>query len=650
MAENDHPYRMTIDLNVLEHLGINLYSNVAAVLTEAVANAWDADAESVKITFDLDNDSIIVEDDGIGMTVRDMNEKYLRVGYRRREKESTVTEKRRTVMGRKGLGKLSLFSIADTVEVQSCKDGERHGLRMHSAGIREAIGEHSSDYFPDVLGGEEIGVACGTIIRLTDLKRNRLGVTGAALRRRLARRFSVIGSDSFKVFIGDSEVTVRDRGDLEVVQFLWNIGDGVDYSDFCPNLKEKESKPGRLDGRPDDWAVHGWIGTAAKPKQLETVAGNLNSIVVFARGRLLIENVLDKINDGRFYTKYLTGQIEADFLDRDDLEDIVTSDRQRVLENDERYEALISFLRSLLNQVEAKWNEWRRKYGAEEVARENPALAEWLASLPEGYREHAKGVIAKVGSIPVEDDSDRKELLRHAVFAFERLKLKGTADALAEALTGGVEGLLRLLADQDVLESSLYRDIVTSRLDAIRAFRGLIDENSKEKVLQEFLFKDLWLLDPSWERATGSEFMESRLKAEGVIVDDLTEKERLGRVDIAYRTTAGKHVIVELKRAGRKMDLGELFEQGRKYVDTLKKLLTAQGNVSQNIEVVFVVGCPLEEESTNPDRVKSIMNSISPGSRVAHYDGLIRGALESYDSYLKASDAADRIGKLAARL
>jgi len=29
MAGNDH-YRMTVDLNVLDHLGINLYSNIAA--------------------------------------------------------------------------------------------------------------------------------------------------------------------------------------------------------------------------------------------------------------------------------------------------------------------------------------------------------------------------------------------------------------------------------------------------------------------------------------------------------------------------------------------------------------------------------------------------------------------------------------------
>lgn len=51
MAGNDH-YRMAVDLNLLDHLGFDLYSNIAAVLTEAVANAWDADAENVEIRID----------------------------------------------------------------------------------------------------------------------------------------------------------------------------------------------------------------------------------------------------------------------------------------------------------------------------------------------------------------------------------------------------------------------------------------------------------------------------------------------------------------------------------------------------------------------------------------------------------------------
>lgn len=81
---------MTVDLNVLDHLGINLYSNLAAVLTEAVANAWDADATTVEINVTTDSSSIEIVDHGIGMSIHDMNEKFLRVGYRRRDQDSAT--------------------------------------------------------------------------------------------------------------------------------------------------------------------------------------------------------------------------------------------------------------------------------------------------------------------------------------------------------------------------------------------------------------------------------------------------------------------------------------------------------------------------------------------------------------------------------
>ena len=88
----------------------------------------------------------------------------------------------------------------------------------------------------------------------------------------------------------------------------------------------------------------------------------------FARGRLFHENILDKVNDGRLYTKYLTGQIEADFLDEDDEPDIATSDRQRVQEDDPNAtRSLLSFLRSRLTQVEKRWTEWRRKHEVEKA-------------------------------------------------------------------------------------------------------------------------------------------------------------------------------------------------------------------------------------------------------------------------------------------
>jgi HSP90 family molecular chaperone len=75
-------YKMTISLKVLNHLGINLYSNVPAVLSEVVANAWDADAHEVTIDIDKEKDEIVVKDDGVGMTEEDINLRYLNVGYR----------------------------------------------------------------------------------------------------------------------------------------------------------------------------------------------------------------------------------------------------------------------------------------------------------------------------------------------------------------------------------------------------------------------------------------------------------------------------------------------------------------------------------------------------------------------------------------
>ena len=647
-------YKMTVDLNVLDHLGINLYSNISAVLTEAVANSWDADATTVAINLDTQLIEIEIVDDGVGMTIDEMNDKYLRVGYRRREEDSDhgkTTAKGRQVMGRKGLGKLSLFSIAKCIDVQSAKDGHAHGLRMSTDGINKSVRDKEPHYSPDSLPDAEIKVTKGTWIVLRDIKRQRLGRGVTALRKRLARRFSVIGeSHNFKITINNEPITTNDRGDLPITQFLWTFGDFKPDSSSIPEVLEQKKLPNRCDSWPNGRSVAGWLGTVRFPKQLDSEdAGNLNGIVVFARGRLVHENILDKVNDGRLYTKYLTGQIDADFLDEDNSPDIATSDRQRVQEDDKRYEDLLSFLRMSLAQVEKSWTEWRRKYEVEKAQETSPALAEWLNTLPAGFQDSAKTLIAKLSALPIDEEDDRKLLYRHGIFAFERMRLRGSAETLVDSVHD-VDKLLLVLADRDALEASLYRDIVKSRLDAIKDFQNIVDEDAKERVLQQYLFDHLWLLDPAWERATTNSFMESRLAGEDVITSDLSKKEKLARVDIAYRTNAGKHIIVELKKAGRKMKLLELQEQGQTYVDKLKKILLAQNQDSPNIEVVFVLGKPLDEERDTPDRVKASMMAISPGSRIVHYDTLIQGAQDAYSEYLNKSSNLDRLDRLVNRI
>ena len=216
MAKPDEPpYTLEIDLNVLNHLGLNLYSNVPAVLSELVANAWDADAGHVKITIDEfeEGKTITIRDNGCGMSHDDLNDKFLNVGYQRRAyKEDDLTpKKKRKIMGRKGIGKLSVFSIAEYIQVFTRKEnGEMLGLELNLPIIKQSI-RNKNTYHPEPLELVNHDIENhGTIIVLDKLKKRVNSTLDTNLRKRVARRFDVI-DDSFKVSIDGRDITIEDR-------------------------------------------------------------------------------------------------------------------------------------------------------------------------------------------------------------------------------------------------------------------------------------------------------------------------------------------------------------------------------------------------------------------------------------------------------
>ena len=60
-------------------------------------------------------------------------------------------------------------------------------------GIHKSVQDKEPFYSPEKLPREEIRVTNGTAILMKDIKRQRLGRGATALRKRLARRFSVVG-------------------------------------------------------------------------------------------------------------------------------------------------------------------------------------------------------------------------------------------------------------------------------------------------------------------------------------------------------------------------------------------------------------------------------------------------------------------------
>ncbi len=365
-------YMLKIDLNVLNHLGLNLYSNVPAVLAELIANAWDADASTVRVTIkgDKEEKQIIVQDDGCGMDEEDLSEKFLTIGYQRRGSDQgqdgdRTPIKERPVMGRKGIGKLSAFSIAKKIQVVTRKkNADPTAIELDVEKIREAI-EKQQDYHPpaikppdDITLGES-----GTAMVLGKLQKRTNASLDRHLRQRVARRFSVISGD-FKVFISGKEVTIEDRNYLKQIEFALVYGDFDSSSFEKGQVVERDST---LESSQLKYAVKGWIGLVEKSGDLQSAGDNLNKISVLARGKVALEDILDSYREGGLYTKYVIGELEADFLDLTEQDDIATSSRQDFIQSDDRFIQLSNFVAKELKHLAKERAKFKTKKGGQRL-------------------------------------------------------------------------------------------------------------------------------------------------------------------------------------------------------------------------------------------------------------------------------------------
>ena len=646
------PYEMHLSLNVLEHLGINLYSNVPSVLSEVVANSWDADATEVIVTLDKAVDRITIQDTGIGMTKEQVNKRFLLVGYRRRDEQPGPTARGRHPMGRKGIGKLSLFSVANNVRVETIQAGKKSALRMNLSSMRDAIKEGKRVYLPEAQSTSGIDFDRGTRITLSGLKKKQTISTTQGLRKRLARRFSIIGpAYKFEIKVNGEPIRPKDRGYYDKLQYMWTYGDQSDVEPLCTNVAKTEARGNEFHS--DIGSVTGWLGTVEESRQLKDELGeNLNRIAIFVRGKMAQEDILGEFTERGVYASYLVGEIRVDELDTDDGpgtkrdEDAATSSRQKIVEEDPRYVALKAFLVGELKHIQNRWSELRAETGAKK-AMENPAVKDWIEKLPTEYQSKAKKWIGKVHRISVDDVNERKQLVKHAVLAFEFYRWNENLDRLESIDDKNLDAAIKVFHELDGLEANLYGQIVRQRISVIRTLKNKVDSNAREKAIQEYIFDHLWLLDPSWERVEASEHMETRVDKlfEGIDAR-LTNEERQGRLDIQYRKTAGKHVIIELKRPERLISVYELGQQIEKYRSGMVKILEAMETPHEPVEFVCLLGRP-PREWDHPNGKQLVENTLSvQGARYVHYDALLENAFQAYKDYLKKAKVVDRLGEV----
>lgn len=430
-------------------------------------------------------------------------------------------------------------------------------------------------------------------------------------------------------------ISAEDREYYKKVEFLWAYGEhGNEIAKLTGATQVFDRKA----------KFSGWIGTVKSSGDLVSEDGdNLNDIQIMIRGRVAQEKTLQFFGEDGLYASYIVGEIHADWLDDDEKDDVATSNRQALIEDDDRVAELRSAIQAELKHIQNKWTDLRNRAGSKEALKV-PEVDEWFKTLGADQKLKAAQMFGKINTLRL-DPSEKKPLFKYSVLAFEKLKLRDSLSRIESLSDDDFAGFMKAFESHDDLEAQLYYEISKGRLDLINSFEGLTEQDSLEKLLQKFLFQHLWLLDPSWDRAATDPVMETEVK-KAVLNDQEFSGEymkEIGRVDIQYRKSGGEHLIIELKRAGRVCETDELFAQVRKYQRKMDQLLSATGRSDEAYEIICLVGKDLRDWSEPMGREQSRRILKEANARVMTYQQLIGNARRAYSEFLDASKTASKI-------
>lgn len=558
------PLEIRVELAVIEDLGIKLYGRLPPVISEMISNAWDADSTIVKISLpdgNIDDHSkIIIRDNGHGMSYDDLSNRYLRIGRKRRiEDHSDITRKGRKVIGRKGIGKLSIFGVAKNVEISTVRDGVLNAFEMNIDDILKAA-ESSKVYKPKIIKeDEQTDCSNCTTVTLSSLKRKNK-IEREAIVQNIARHFSIIGNE-FRVTVNGKEILPGDKFKREDFEQKWQIND----------------EP--VDQNNPTWTVSGWIGATKNTLDAQDVG-----LTIMARGKLIQRPTTFEIKSGGKYSySYITGEINAEFLDEE--QDLISTNRQSLIWDDPKTAALQKWgaekLRLLSDQLTKE-----RKEKREKVIREEPEFKPWLESLNQPEKKIADKIIGIITTDEKLDDPRRKEITSYVMESFDHKVFKDMVINLEDS--NDPVKLLEMFKEWDVIEAREVTRIVKGRLAAIEKFGNLIDNNAREvPELHEFFKQWPWILEPTWTKWQ-DEVSYSKLLKEKYPDRTLNEPNR--RIDFISIGVGDTINVVEIKRPQYKIcskDLDQLTD----YVSFVKSNLgNTPGRGYQDVSGCIVAG------------------------------------------------------------
>lgn len=572
-------YTLKITPLVVDKLGVKLYDKASAVVSELIANSYDADAERVVVRLPLakalatrtqdriDEKGYEIEviDDGHGMMPKEAQAYYLPVGRDRRvhpsDQGNFSREKRRRVMGRKGIGKLAPFGICRRIEVISAGGpktdrgylvahfymdyDEIMGTDIDSPQVPLKAGRLDRTYKP----------TRGTIVRLSKFL-PKIVPDRDTFHRQLAARF-VFADPTFEIWVQD---TSEDGKEPEKVKSI-----------SVPTVGETKidlnERPVRLpDGT--ELPVEGWLAMAQTSYDNEEFAG----VRIYARNKF-VASTRDFEQPAGFtgeftVRSYLVGEVRAEWLDEN--EDLIRSDRQGILWESEYGRAMREWGGELIKEI-GRLSTKPRRDSARDIFLKNSNFIERAKKRYESQEivQAAVDLAGKIGELAHEDELESPEYLDQLseviLSVAPHTALIDAFRQFASQVDAGevtMESLIDLFGKARVAEMASYSQIAAQRVKSIRELRKIVRAaDANESEFQKLLAKSPWLIDPTWTVITENQPLRSfkrafeaywyRQHGEELVIDIGYASKRPDFTLVSVRNLLH---VVEIKKAGHVFD------------------------------------------------------------------------------------------------
>lgn len=635
-------YKMTISRLTIDKLGVRLYDKVSAVISELISNSYDADAREVLVYAPMgqflatkvegvitDKDyEITIDDDGIGMTPEEINNYYLKVGAERRTEsgrgrgdKSPIFD--RSVMGRKGVGKLAPFGICEIIEILS--SGGEEITRMDQDGNEESgyLTAHLILNRSEILSDEDeaykadngeldntLSEQTGTKITLKKFAYRKVpDFTNFA--RQISQRFG-ISSENWQVYLHDTTKEEEaddyaqsvDRFTIETMPNTKMTFDGPDgpciATDSSSEYKvvlptddiSAELEAGFYHEDDKFYPIKGWMAYSKKPYKDDLMAG----VRIYCRGKIAAQTTVFNRRAGftgeHDVRSYLVGELNVDWLD--ETEDLILTDRRDILWSHELGEAFQKWGQKMILKIgnlsrdPFKKNTLKTFFEIGEI--DEKIEAAYPGEKQVEIRKNAKEFATMLGKSIRLEEAESPETVEPLVQLSLLLaphitldeKLREAADDEATPLSV-LSNILRIAR---IAELSSFGRIAADRIKIIDRVEKLKDTpDTAEDELQDLLQNAPWLINPEWSPVTSNKSFK-RLKDEfekyyekttgdSISLDDFYDSGK--RPDFVLTNTEEGIEIVEIKRPVHSITNPEM-DRIITYHDVMKTFLAVPGN------------------------------------------------------------------------